>query len=323
MAEVSGRKQTIRRLALREYLPMIGWVVTWLLIGLAVGHADAVRLLAASAMVRSTRYLTGPESGTSLRMRVSPGGRIAPGARGTAAKVEVAALLGSLLALSAIVALLLGAGEKETAVFCVLLSALLPARLLVPLFAGKQMREFYQPLLAWTGVALAGLVWLVSRDAIWFAAAIAAREWVAILIAAVIAKPRQPASEPMAARLQWREIADHSHATARRRFTYRVSKSLLKFVFGPFGSIAARTGRGFRMDRKLERFVPRTSASLGGLFLLLTAAAVALILIIPEPAVQLLAASLLRVGASAGNILIWSKLGRGETLLREDDEDED
>jgi hypothetical protein len=124
-------------------------------------------------------------------------------------------------------------------------------------------------------------------------------------------------------RLQWREIADHSHASARRRFTYRVSKSLLKFVFGPFGSIAARTGRGFRMDRKLERFVPRTSASLGGLFLLLTTAAVALILIIPEPAVQLLAASLLRVGASAGNILIWSKLGRGDTLLREDEEDED
>jgi hypothetical protein len=322
MAEVNGRKQTIRRLAFREYLPMIGWVVTWLLIGLAIGHADAVRLLAATAMVRSTRYLTGPESGTSLRIRVSADGRIAAGARGTAIGVELAAVLVSLLALAAIVGLLLAAGEKETAIFCLVLSALLPARLLHPLFAGKRTGEFYQPLLAWTGVALAGLVWLVSRDALWFAAAIAAREWVAILIAGLIGRPREPSSEPMD-RLHWREIADHSHATARRRFTYRVSKSLLKFVFGPFGSIAARTGRGFRMDRKLERFVPRTSASLGGLFLLLTTAAVALILIIPEPAVQLLAASLLRVGASAGNILIWSKLGRGDTLLREDEEDED
>jgi hypothetical protein len=219
-------------------------------------------------------------------------------------------------------ALLFSVGQRETAVYCLILSGLLPARLLHPVFAGKRIGDIHQPLLAWTGVALAGLVWLLSGDAFWFAAALSAREWVAILVAGIAARRREPATEQVP-RLHWREIADHSHATARRRFTYRVSKSLLKFVFGPFGSIAARTGRGFQLDRKLERFVPRTFASLAALFLLSSAAAVALIVIIPEPAVQLIAASLLRVGASAGNILIWSKLGRGDTLPGPDDEDED
>jgi len=321
VAEVSARKETIRRLAIKEYAPMIGWVVAWAIVGLAIGHADAVRLLAASALVRSARYLTSPESGPSLRMRVLERGRVPRGARGTALAVELAALAGSLIVVVAIVSILLAAGEPETATFCVILAALLPARLLLPFVAGKRTGTFYQPLLAWTGVALAGLVWLVSREAAWFAAALAAREWIAIIIAGMLAKPRVPA-EAQADPLHWREIADHSHAHGRRRFTYRVSKSLLKFVFGPFGGLVARTGRGFRMDRKLERFVPRRPASLAALFLLLSATAVALILIIPKPGVQLLAASLLRVGASAGNILIWSNLGRG-VAITSDDEDED
>jgi hypothetical protein len=190
------------------------------------------------------------------------------------------------------------------------------------LIAAKQTGELYQPLLAWIGVVLAGLVWLISREPAWFAAALAAREWVAIIVAGLIAKPRDPSPEKVD-RLHWREIADHSHTHSRRRFTYRVSKSLLKFVFGPLGSIAARTGRGFQLDRKLERFVPRHTASLSALFLLLSAGAVALILFVPKPAVQLLAASLLRVGASAGNILIWSKLGRGDVAGASDDDDED
>lgn len=321
MPEVSGRKQTIRRLAFREYLPMIGWVVAWLIIGLAIGHADAVRLLAATALIRSARYLTSPESGPSLRMRVLANGQIVAGARRTAVAVELAAMLGSLLAAAGIVMLLLSVGERETALFCVILSTMLPARLLMPLYASKHVGDIYQSVVAVAGVVLAGVVWLVSRNPLWFAATVAAREWIAILVAGLIARPRQAAVEQMD-RLHWREIADHSHASARRRFTYRVSKSLLKFVLGPFGSIAARTGRGFRVDRKLERFVPRSIAGLAAVFLSLTAAAVALILIVPEPAVQLIAATLLRAGASAGNILIWSKLGRGETLLGDDEDDD-
>jgi hypothetical protein len=215
-------------------------------------------------------------------MRVDAAGSIPRAARFTAFTVELAAVAGSLAMIAAIVALLLAAGERETASFCVILAALLPSRLLAPLIAGKRTGGFYQALLAWTGVVLAGLVWLVSRDALWFAAALAARDWVATILAGLLGQRRAPA-EDGAEKLHWREIADHSHFHGRRRFTYRVSKSLLKFVFGPFGSIAARTGRGFRVDRKLE----------------------------------------LRVGASAGNILIWSKLGRGVTEVGDEEDDDD
>ena len=319
---MSQRTEAMRRLALREYAPMIGWVVAWLIVGLALGHADTVRLLAASALVRSARYLTSPESGPSLRMRVDATGKIPGAARWTAFIVELAAVCGSLAVVAAIVALLLSAGEQETASFCVVVAALLPARLLAPLVAGKRTGHFYQALLAWTGVALAGLVWLVSREALWFAAALAARDWIATILAGLFGK-RRTAAEDGAEKLHWREIADHSHFHGRRRFTYRVSKSLLKFVFGPFGSIAARTGRGFQIDRKLERFVPRRTWSLAALWLLLSGAAAAMIFILPEPGIQLLAASLLRVGASAGNILIWSKLGRGVTEVGDDEDDDD
>ncbi len=322
MAEVSKRKQAIRRLAIREYAPMIGWVVAWAIVAVAIGHADAVRLLAASAFVRSARDLTGPSAGRALRTRVDASGRIAAGAKRTAFLVELAAVCASLLVVAAVATLLLLAGQSETASYCLILAALLPARLIFPMLAAKDTSAFYQPLLAWTGVLLAGLVWLLSRDPIWFAAAFAAREWVALFVSALIA-PRRPSAAERADKLHWREIADHSHAQSRRRFTYRVSKSLLKFVFGPFGSIAARTGRGFRIDQKLERFVPERTVSLAALFLLLSGSAVALILIIPEPAVQLLAASLLRAGSSAGNILIWSKLGRGSVAGDDADEEDD
>jgi hypothetical protein len=301
---------------------MIGWILAWLIVGSAIGHADAVRLLAASAFVRSARYLTSPESGASLRMRLDAAGRVPASARATAILVEVAALIGSLALVGAIIALLLHIGERETASFCLVLAGLLPARLLSPIIAVKQTSGLYQPMLAVAGLILAALVWLVNGSALWFAASFAARDWIVALIVWWIAKPRE-AAEQQAERLHWREIADHSHFHGRRRFTYRVSKSLLKFMFGPVGSFAARTGRGFRIDHALERFVPRRTLSLAALFLVLSGAAVALILIVPKPGVQLLAASLLRVGASAGNILIWSKLGRGDVVLSDDEDDED
>jgi len=322
VAEISRANETIRRLALREYAPMAGWLAAWAIVGLAIGHADAVRLLAASALVRSARYLTSPESAPALRLRLGPTGNIPRRAQATALTMEMLGIVGSLIVVAALVALLLAAGEQETARFCLILAAVLPVRLLIPLFAGKRISAFYQPLLAWTGVLLAVLVWLFDGQALWFAAAFAAREWVAMCLAGLLATRREPASEA-ADRLHWREIADHSHATSRRRFTYRISKSLLKFVFGPFGSIAARTGRGFKLDRKLERFVPRRTGSLAALFLLFCSLGAGLILALPKPAIQLVAATLLRVGASAGNILIWSKLGRGGAIAGDDDEDEE
>ena len=48
---------TAKRLAVREYLPLASWILSWFMIGIAIGHADAVRLLAANAFVQAVRHV--------------------------------------------------------------------------------------------------------------------------------------------------------------------------------------------------------------------------------------------------------------------------
>lgn len=315
-------KSTAHRLAFREFGPLIAWVAAWLIVGAAVGHADAIRLLAAIAFVRCARYLTGPTSAPLLRSRMAARGRVHGPARRTVMLVEGAALLASILVLALIIQLLLAADQQVTAGFCLILGATLPVRLLFTLAAGRRIEDFYQPLLSVTGLALALVAWAMEGSLMSFAIAFAARDWVALAIAVTVAKRRHADGEPPAT-LKWRDVADQSHISARRRFTYRVSKNLLKFVFGPFGAIAARTGRGFRLDQKLERFVPQSQWALAVLTVALIGAGIALILLLPKPALLVAAATLMRVGASAGNILIWSALGTGDIAALRDDEDDD
>lgn len=316
------KKGTIQRLVSREYGPLIAWVAAWLIVGATVGHADAIRLLAAIAFVRCARYLTGPTSAPLLRSRMTSRGKVHGPARRTVMLVEAAALAASVVVLALIIQLLLAADQQVTAGFCLILATTLPVRALLPLAAGRRIEDIHQPLVSVTGLVLAVAAWAVDGSLISFAIAFAAREWIALLVAIVVAK-RRDVGEDAPAKLGWRDVADQSHSSARRRFTYRVSKNLLKFVLGPFGVIAARTGRGFRMDRKLERFVPHSRWALAALTLVLIGAGVTLILIVPKPALLVAAATLMRVGASAGNILIWSALGSGELILSEEDDDDD
>lgn len=313
---------TAYRLAVREYGPLLAWVAAWLIVGATVGHADAIRLLAAIAFVRCARYLTGPTSAPLLRSRMAALGKVHRPARRTVLVVELVALAASVLVLALLIQLLLLADQQVTAGFCLILATTLPVRVLVPLAAGRKIEELYQPLVSVAGLVLAVIAWAVDGTLIGFAIAFAAREWVALGIAFAVSGRREAEGE-MPAALNWREVADKSHASARRRFTYRVSKNLLKFVLGPFGAIAARTGRGFRMDRKLERFVPRSQLALWLLTLGLIGAGVALILLMPKPALLVVAATLMRIGASAGNILIWSALGSDAVVLSDEEDDDD
>jgi hypothetical protein len=316
-----GKKGHGRRLALREFIPMLSWVAAWAIVALAVGHADTVRLLAAVAFVRCARYLTAPTSAPLLRARMEARGKVHGQARRTVMAVEAVALLASVVVLALLIRLLLAADQQVTAGFCLILGTTLPARAMAPLAAGRKTEEFYQSLVSITGLILAAIAWGIDGTLIGFAIAFAAREWVALALAALLAKPRASEGEP--APLHWRQVADHSLVSSRRRFTYRVSKNLLKFVLGPFGSIAARTGRGFQIDRKLDRFVPRSRASLAVLTFALTGGGIALILLLPKPALLLAAATLMRVGASAGNILLWSVLGSGDAIPIDDEDDDD
>lgn len=318
----AARDGTLRRLLIREYGPLLAWVAAWVLVVAVAGHAHAVRLLAAIGFVRSARYLTGPTSGPSIRRRIASLGRVHGQARRTVLTIEVFALVGSAAIIAILIVFLNAAGQQVTAFFCAILSITLPVKAFFPLASGRKIEAYYQPLVSVFGLLFAIAAWFAELGLVGFAIAFAAREWMALGVAYLLARPR-PAHNLEFADLHWREVANHSLIASRRRFTYRLSKSLFKFMFGPFGTIAVRTGRGLRADRKLERFVPHRRWSMATLFVAMTAAALAIIILIPEPALLLIAATLMRIGATAGNILIWSILVRGDPLLIDDGDEED
>ncbi len=316
------RRSATRRLAFGEYGPLLGWVAAWAIVIVSVGHADAVRLLAAVSFVRSARYLTAPASWPLVRSRLIAPGKVHPPSGRTVLLVELCAVAGAAAMLALLLGALLAARQEKTAILCLIIAAGLPARVLYPLAAVRKIQPAYRLVVALTGLVLVGGVWLAGGSLFEFAAAFAVREWVALAIAFLVARRRKPVEEPFEP-LRWRQVASQSHHTARRRFTYRVSKILLKFALGPLGSVAARTGRGLRADRKLAPYVPQSRWALAAVFLGLTGAGVALILAVPKPAMLFLAAALTRVGASAGNIVLWSMLAQGEQAFVDDDDDDD
>jgi hypothetical protein len=164
---------------------------------------------------------------------------------------------------------------------------------------------------------------VLGADAATFALLFAASAWVAVLLSFALAPPIRPKEVSPVGELNWREIADYSHARARKQAAYRISKFMLYSILGPLGSIAARTGRGLRMDQKAERFVPRHPAVLGLLTAATAGASAALVLALPKPALLVIAAALLRVSAAAVNILIWAWLSSSAPPDAELDEFDD
>lgn len=311
----------VRRVALREYLPWSGLILSWVIIALAVGPADAARLFAASAFVRSTRYLTAAGVLTPLRKRISRDGSPSRQAVRVGARVQLVAWLAGLLLLGMVIGLLVVAGQERVAQLCAILAIGLPARYLVPLAAHRRIAYVLGPSLAWSGVLLVALGWLAGAGLTVFALAFAARDWIAYLACLVAAPTIKRDREPLGP-LHWREIADHSVTVARRRLAYRIGKGLLSAAFGPFGGAAARTGRGMRVHHRLDRFTPKQPLPIAALAATTSASAVAMIMIGPPPGVLVVAASLLMVAAVAANVLVWSVFVTGKATA-DDEEDED
>ena len=310
----------VNRLAVREYGPLIAVVLTWLVVTAVVGPADAVRVLAAVTLARAARALTAPAPLVPLRMRLGSS-RYGRSLR-TALAIEAIALAGALLLITAIVLLFTATGQDKMAWLCAIAGLAIPGRSLTPLAAGRALGKVYRLTLTTVALALVAAGWLAGAGLLTIAALLSARDWLALPIAAAIAPPVAPAIQP-AAKLRWREIANYSHALARRRAVYRFSKSFLQAFLGPFGGFAARTGRGMRVDRKLARFVPKHPAALGGLAAVAAAIAVAIIVGLPEPLLLVVAASLLRSSAAAANVLLWGQLADGSAADTEIDDDDD
>lgn len=319
-----GRRKVIpvaKRLALREYLPLAGWTAAWLMIGLAIGHADAVRLLAANTFVQAARALLTMEVVQVLARRVSSDKQVFKASRQLALRIDLRALAACALAIALLVGFFYARGMGEAAAMIAIVSLALPARHPGALFVAKRDRDVMWRLgAAVTSVAGAAAVFLFGLHWTAAAAVLALREWGGLAATLLLAPQRRGPSRIVSEVLEFREAASRTESSARRRLSYRMMKSLFGVVLGPFGNLAARTGRGAGgLDSKIAKLIPRSRPGMVLLTGGTTLAATILLSVSREPASIMGAAALTRIAASGGAALLWWDYAED----RDDEEDDE
>ena len=107
---------TAKRLAIREYVPLGSWILSWFMIGLAVGHADVVRLLAANAFVQVIRNLCTVRSDAGAWTSCGAEDGVFKAARRVALRIEAEVADRPVLAATALLCFILsGRGLQEAA----------------------------------------------------------------------------------------------------------------------------------------------------------------------------------------------------------------
>ena len=297
------KKKQIKQLAWREYLPLAATAASWAVIVLAIGHADAARLLAAVTFVRGVQLMSRLATPTVLKMRVK-----APQAVRRHAKRLARVLQASSLIVGLVVVALLAEGMKaidqdQIAAFLPFLALGMPARHL-RLADVKTASPYFRLALTSSGLVTAAIAWASGWPVTLFALAFGLREWIAY--AALRWWPREPkipkrmTDEP----LKFAEVARFSVILGRRLLTYRLSKSLLA-VFGPFGNAAARTGRGLNWHSRLEPYIPHHLGGFIAFALGTLGTSVFLAVRSGEPAAMVVAAGLFQVSGAAMNIILF------------------
>lgn len=310
------------RLALREYVPFAATTASWALIGLAIGHADAVRLLGAYTFVQAIRAFFTLEVTQVLSGHIASERKIYRKSRRLALRIEIIGML-VCLAVAAMLGLFLKyRGMEETAIMIGIAALGIPPRHPGGILVYDRRRD-----VSWrVGPAVAALIGgalIFVFDLNWVAAAIvvALRDWFGLLATWLFGPPKKipkvTPTEPMA----FGHAAARTEASARRRLSYRMMKSLFGVLLGPFGNIAARTGRGVRLDTRIANFIPRNRPGLLLLALGTGGGAAFLLLASREPAAILGSAALARIAASAGSALLWWKYG-SDQIDEEEDIDE-
>lgn len=317
------RKKQIKQLAWREYLPLAASAAMWAMIVLAIGHADAARLLAAVTMVRATQLLTKCATPTALKRRAGAPRAIRRQARGFAFNVQASALIVALLLVVLLVEGMKTIGQHQIAAYLPLIALGMPARYL-RLADVKTASPYFRLALSTGGLVMASIGWAAGWAATLIGLVFGVREWIAYTALRwwprTPTPPRVPRDDP----LRFDEVASNSAIYGRRMLTYRLSKAALT-VLGPFGNAAARTGRGLNWHMKIEPYVPH---HLGGFILFSTAtigAAIVLALRSGEPAAMILSAGLFQIGGAAANVLIfwhWLPPRDASFILEADDEEE-
>ena len=314
---------TAKRLAIREYVPLACWILGWFMIGVAIGHADAVRLLAANAFVQAIRHLCTVEGMQVLGRRAGAEKAVIKRARRAAWRIEIGSLLVCIVATALTASLLFARGLHVAALMVAIAAFAIPARNPAAMLVARRDRIATWRLgSAITFVVGSGLVLLLGLHWAAAAAVLALREWGGLAATLLFAPPRERKGVVWTEPLTFGEAARRTEASARQKLSYRLISSVATLFLGPFGKIAARTGREVgKIDTRLAKMVPRSKSGFI-LFTLGTAAAAGFFLFVSrEPSTILAAAAFARLAASGAVVLLWWRYG-GETVADEDaDED--
>jgi hypothetical protein len=313
------------RLTAREYLPFGGWLLGWLLIGLAIGHADAVRILTAMVFTRAARIFLQTDTHFVLRQWVGADRRLYRKSLRRAARIETVALIGSWTIVALIMAFMHLLGQDKALLLTAILALALPARYVAAL-AGMRTLDAFRFAVAACGPFLVGILFFV-HPTIWaFAAAVAGREWLALIVAWLLRGARRaaehaPPASTREAPLTLLEVAAVSATRSRSRIAYRIGRTLLGFI--PFGGVVARTARTMGAHRRFAPWAGRSAYPMVALAAGTFAGAIVVPLALAKPATLLGSASLLRICATASNVLLWWRYYDGSGADDEDDDDDD
>lgn len=316
-------RQRLPGLVAREYIPLAATTLAWAAIAAHYGTADTARLFGATVIVPGVRALTALDVGPSLIRRLRAPEPVYRHARRMVMRLQALSFLAATIFLAMAVLLLDVAGHEKSALYATLVGIGLPSRYLSTAGVGRRRNDVYRPSMALSGLALVGLAIAFDAPVYFVALAWGLREWVAL--ATVLLpwpKPTETETAWVEARLSWQEIASVTAARSKRRLSHQLGKRFLSMLLGPFGSIVARTARDFGGDRVLARYIPHSFAGMllaAGVSLSI---GVTLILISREPAAFVAAASILRLGAVAGSMVIWWRWSSAAPDAMEDIDDE-
>jgi hypothetical protein len=312
------------RLTAREYLPMVLLIAFWAVAAIGIGHADAARLLAATVLMRAPLMLSQMTTLGPLRRRAGASNAVLGQSRRTAWLVQLAVLAALMVETGLLYAGLIAAGQRLVGETLVVLALGYPAKLYRGLDL-KASAQLFPSIATVAAVIGAGAAWAAGMGAVGFALAYALREYVAILCVRLFGRSKATRNERRSDEpLTFAEIARNSVVTSRRRLTYRLTKNILT-IFGPFGNLAARTGRGLNLHSKLEPYMPHRRGGFVLFALFAAVLAVGLVVHSGKPVAMIAAAGALQLAALALNVLIWwrylPKRDDGSIVVDDDDDD--
>lgn len=310
------------RLAVREYLPFAGIAAGWGLMGLSIGHADVVRLLAATSFIQSIRAFCTMEVTQALSDRVASERAVYKKSRRLALRIDLIALGVCMVAVALLALFLDLRGMEKAAVMIAIVAIAIPARNPGAILVAKRDRNVMWKIGAAVGGVLGGLL-VFAFGLGWAAAAAFAglKPWFGLAAVRRFGARKSSLGEAPAEALRFHDAASRTESTARRRLSYRVMRSFFSVALGPFGTLIARTGRGMAgLDRKLARMIPRSRIGMLMVALGTAGASIALLLTSREPSAFLGAAAFARISASAGASLLWWNYAAAD---QDDDDDDD